>query len=125
MGYIAEAGIPRPLMLEALRRIKSHGLRVAALTNNWVSETPRPRALPPYFDVFIESSVVGLRKPDPRIYQLVCRELGVTPAEAAFLDDIGLNLKAARALGMTTIKVEEPEAALRELGALLGLDLID
>jgi putative hydrolase of the HAD superfamily len=68
--------------------------------------------------------VVGLRKPDPRIYRLACRELGVEPARTAFLDDIGRNLKAARALGMATIKVEEPVRALRELGGLLGLDLL-
>jgi putative hydrolase of the HAD superfamily len=67
--------------------------------------------------------VVGLRKPDPRIYRLTCRELGVEPAQAAFLDDIGRNLKPARALGMTTIKVEDPAMALRELGAVLGFDL--
>ena len=66
--------------------------------------------------------MVGLRKPDPRIYQLVCRELGVAPAEAVFLDDIGGNLKTARALGMTTIKVDEPDAALAELEAR-GRDL--
>jgi putative hydrolase of the HAD superfamily len=65
-----------------------------------------------------------MRKPDPRIYQLVCRELGVEPPRAAFLDDIGTNLKSARALGMHTIKVMEPAQALRELGALVGLDLL-
>ena len=72
----------------------------------------------------IESQAVGLRKPDPRIYQLACGELGVAPAETAFLDDIGLNLKSARALGMHTIKVDEPDAALRELSALVGFDLL-
>ncbi len=126
MAYIAEAGVPRPRMLEAIRRIRERGLRVGALTNNWVTDTPRRDGHPlrRHFHVFVESSVVGLRKPDPRIYWLVCRELGVEPSAAAFLDDIGGNLKAARALGMTTIKVEEPEAALRELGAVLGLDLL-
>jgi len=68
--------------------------------------------------------VVGLRKPDPRIYALVCDKLGVEPARVAFLDDIGRNLKPARQLGMATIKVDDPEQALRELGALLGLDLV-
>jgi epoxide hydrolase-like predicted phosphatase len=77
------------------------------------------------FHVFVESSAVGLRKPDPRIYQLTCRQLGVEPPQAVFLDDIGRNLKSARALGMTTIKVDDPDMALRELGAVLGLDLID
>jgi putative hydrolase of the HAD superfamily len=124
MAYIAEAGRPRPVMLEAVRRLRAHGLGVAALTNNWIRERPAPDPLREHFPVFVESSVVGLRKPDPRIYELVCRQLGVAPAAAAFLDDIGTNLKAARALGMTTIKVIEPRAALAELGALVGLDLL-
>lgn len=86
---------------------------------------PRPTAgLRERFDVFVESAVVGLRKPDPRIYALVCERLGAAPARVAFLDDIGRNLKPARALGMATIKVDDADQALRELGALLGLDLI-
>ena len=125
MAYIAEAAVARPAMIEAIRRIRARDLRVAALTNNWVTGEARPgRAeLRRLFHVFIESSVVGLRKPDPRIYQLTCRELGVAPTQTAFLDDIGGNLKAARSLGMTTIKVEDPHVALRELGAVLGFEL--
>ena len=125
MASIAEAGVPRPRMLEAVRRLRERGLRVGALTNNWRREqTNGSHLLREHFHVFIESSVVGLRKPDPRIYQLVCRELGVEPAQTAFLDDIGRNLKTARALGLTTIKVDAPEVALRELGAHLGFDLL-
>jgi putative hydrolase of the HAD superfamily len=125
MAYVAEAGVPRPQMLEAIRRIRRRGLRVAALTNNWVREgQPAGHWLREHFDVFVESAVVGLRKPDPRIYELVCRQLGVEPTQAAFLDDIGRNLKPARALGMTTIKVDDPELALRELGAILGIELL-
>jgi putative hydrolase of the HAD superfamily len=125
MAYIAEAGVPRPRMLEAIRRIRHRGLRAAALTNNWVRQGPREgHRLREHFDVFVESAVVGLRKPDPRIYELVCRELGVAPARAAFLDDIGRNLKTARALGMATIKVDDPDVALRELGSLLGFELL-
>ena len=96
-----------------------------------MTDTPRPPGgetarsrLDPHFDVFVESAVVGLRKPDPRIYALVCEKLGVAPPRVAFLDDIGRNLKPARELGMATIKVGDPEQALRELGALLELDLI-
>jgi len=126
MAYIADAGRSRPRMLAAIQRIRDRGLRVAALTNNWVAEGRRPTdGLRAHFDVFVESAVVGLRKPDPRIYALVCRELGVAPSRVAFLDDIGRNLKAARELGMATIKVEDPDQALRELSALLGFDLID
>lgn len=126
MAYIAEASRPRPRMLAAVRKIRGHGLRVGALTNNWVAEGRRTTdGLRAHFHVFVESAVVGMRKPDPRIYELVCRELGVTPPRAALLDDIGRNLKPARELGMATIKVDDPDQALRELSALLGLDLID
>ncbi len=125
MEYIAGAGVPRPRMVEAIQRIRARGLRVGALTNNWAKETPDPpHPLRELFHVFVESRAVGLRKPDPRIYQRVCRELGVEPPRAAFLDDIGTNLKTARALGMATIKVDHSDAALRELGALLGFDLL-
>jgi putative hydrolase of the HAD superfamily len=125
MRSITDATAPRPIMVEAISRIRARGLRVGALTNNWVTDVPRPpHPVRPHFDVFIESSVVGLRKPDPRIYELACRELGVAPAATAFLDDIGSNLKAARALGMATIKVDEPDVALRELSALVGFDLL-
>ena len=124
MAYIARAGVARPPMVRAIRRIRERGLRVGALTNNWATEQPQPPSpLRELFDVFVESRAVGMRKPDPRIYRLVCRELGVEPARTAFLDDIGANLKSARALGMATIKVVDPDAALRELGALLGFDL--
>jgi len=123
MRRVAEIAVPRPAMLEAIRKLRAGGLRVAALTNNWITEDQRTGALRAFFDVFVESIAVGLRKPDPRIYQLVCRELDVEPAEAVFLDDIGSNLKTARALGMTTIKVDEPDAALAELERVVGLPL--
>ena len=124
MAYIARAGVARPPMVRAIRRIRERGLRVGALTNNWATEQPQPPSpLRELFNVFVESRAVGMRKPDPRIYRLVCRELGVEPARTAFLDDIGANLKSARALGMATIKVVDPDAALRELGVLLGFDL--
>ncbi len=125
MEYVAQAGVVRPQMLEAIRRIRERGLQVAALTNNWPKEDDsQENEFRELFSAFVESSVVGLRKPDPKIYELVCRELGVAFAEAAFLDDIGRNLKAARALGMVTIKVDEPDVALRELEAVLGFALL-
>ena len=127
MAAIAEAGVERPAMLAAIRRLRARGLRVGALTNNWWREGPHddviPHRLRAHFDVFVESRVAGVRKPDPRIYTLACRELGVEPARTAFLDDIGRNLKPARELGMTTIKVDDPDRALRELGELLGVEL--
>jgi putative hydrolase of the HAD superfamily len=125
MERIAGCG-PRPAMLAAIRTLRGARYSVAALTNNWAhegadgSETDSLREL---FDVFVESSKLGLRKPDPRIYRHTCRALGVAPRDAIFLDDIGRNLKAARELGMTTIKVEQPEPALAELARHLELVL--
>jgi len=123
MNRVADATIPRAAMLEAIQRIRARGLLAAAITNNWLTEDGRMGALKPHFDVFVESAVVGLRKPDPRIFRLACTQLGVEPTEAVFLDDIGSNLKAARELGMTTIKVSDPEAALEALEGLLGFAL--
>jgi epoxide hydrolase-like predicted phosphatase len=121
-----------PEMVTAITAIRAHGLRTAALTNNWADtdgathvsgDTPMAAELAGLFDTIVESARVGLRKPDPRIYALVCEQLGVTPAESVFLDDLGTNLKSARAMGMTTIKVDDPVAAVADLGAVLGLDL--
>jgi len=129
MQRMAKAARPRPAMLHAVARIREEGLAVAALTNNW-SQGERAdgpsdgtRALRQHFDVFVESSVEGLRKPDPRIYQRVCGLLDIAPNASAFLDDIGANLKPARALGMQTIKVVDVDQALAELSALLGFEL--
>ena len=126
MARIAASTVPRPAMLEAIRRIRGRGLRVAALTNNWQdADATVGASLRQHFDVFVESAAVGVRKPDPAIYAIVGRELGVPPASTVFLDDIGRNLKPARALGMKTIKVDEPRAALAALGAMLGFAVID
>jgi putative hydrolase of the HAD superfamily len=125
MLRIAASSAPRPAMLRAIQALRRRGLAVAALTNNWESEGSTGGTLAELraeFDAFVESSVVGLRKPDPRIYLHACEALRVRPAEAVFLDDIGRNLKAARELGMATIKVEEPAAALAELAQVLGLE---
>ena len=81
------------------------------------------RAVLELFHQVIESSKVGLRKPDPAIYRLMCQALGVAPAQAVFLDDLGINLKPARELGMQTIKVGDPDLALQQLEALVGMDL--
>ncbi len=127
MEAIRGASAPRPRMIAAIRAIRARGLRVGALTNNWVADEPSENRmgqdLRGLFDAFVESAIVGLRKPDPRIYQHVCRELGVSPGASVFLDDIGTNLKAARALGMHTIKVDSAEQALAELESALGFPL--
>lgn len=75
------------------------------------------------FEVVIESSVVGLRKPDPRIYELACSRLDIDPCSTAYLDDLGINCKPAAAMGMKAIKVTDPDKALRELEALVGFGL--
>ncbi len=124
MAAIQEESQPRPAMLAAIRELRARGLRVGALTNNWVADEPSESRLGldlrELFDAFVESAIVGLRKPDPRIYTHACQVLGIAPERAVFLDDIGANLKAARALGMHTIKVDSPEQALGELGSALG-----
>ena len=127
MLEMADYVVARPRMLEAVRRIRAHGLKTAALTNNWLMEEKdeEREALKSHFDAYIESSRTGLRKPDPRIYELTCGTLDVLPAESAFLDDIGANLKAAARLGMLTIKVTDPDDALRELGEAIGIDLVE
>ncbi|HEX6422641.1 MAG TPA: HAD-IA family hydrolase [Acidimicrobiales bacterium] len=120
----------RPAMVEALRRCHDR-LKTALVTNNFVPTAPEQggtRAGPMaevlgHFDVIVESSRVGLRKPDPAIYRLVCDELGVEPDEAVFLDDLGINLKPARAMGMTTIKVVDPDEAIAELEGVVGFPL--
>ena len=122
------AGEVRPEMVEAIRRCRAR-LKTAALTNNWIPEEDGERPLrdvtDELFDVVLESSKIGLRKPDPRIYELACEELDIAPPEAVFLDDIGANLKPARAMGMTTIKVTDPSEALAELSKLLEIPLAD
>jgi epoxide hydrolase-like predicted phosphatase len=121
-------GEPHAGMLGAIRELRAAGLKTAALTNNWVTDDRAPMQdrvpmLAELFDVVIESHAVGLRKPDPRIYELVCARLEVAPHEAVFLDDLGVNLKPARAMGMTTIKVLDVDAAIAELADAVGVPL--
>jgi len=124
MGMVGSGLGPRPEMIGAIETIRAHGLLTAALTNNWTESDDRstPHALGEMalFDAVVESAREGLRKPDPRIYELVCTRLGVAATDAVFLDDLGINLKPARAMGMATIKVADPHVALGELEAVLG-----
>jgi putative hydrolase of the HAD superfamily len=117
----------RDEMVTALRRCHER-LSTALLTNNFVAldQVDSASAMAEVislFDVVVESSQVGIRKPDPAIYRLVCERLGITPDEAVFLDDLGVNLKPARAMGMTTIKVADPTDALDELESVVGFSL--
>ncbi len=120
------AGEIRPEMVEAIRTCGTK-YKTACLTNNFTraeailsDEVAEVYSL---FDAILESRVLGVRKPDPRFYELACEALAVEPDECVFLDDLGVNLKPARALGMHTIKVTDPYVALTELGELVGLSL--
>ncbi len=125
------AGDFRPEMIEALRRIKSR-FKTGCITNNVPSMQAAGAGAPAnlykgeimeLFDHLIESSKLGLRKPDPKIYALMCEALGVSPAGCVYLDDLGVNCKPARAMGMTTIKVESGPQAIAELEKATGMTL--
>jgi putative hydrolase of the HAD superfamily len=124
------AGEIRPAMVEAVRRCRERHV-TACLTNNWVSFADFPSdaradgrdAALDLFHHVIESSKVGVRKPDPRFYELACETCGVEPAEVVFLDDLGVNLKPAAAMGMVTVKVVDPAVAIAELEAAVGFPL--
>ena len=116
-------------MVAMLDRVKAAGLRTACLTNNVVSSVAdgvddtranEIAAIMARFDVVVESSKVGVRKPEPRFYEIACELLDVQPAECVFLDDLGINLKPAAAMGMTTIKVVTADQAIADLNAALG-----
>jgi putative hydrolase of the HAD superfamily len=123
-------GHVRPEMVEAVRRVGER-LATAMLTNNFrgpsggSSHDPGTElgAIRELFDEIVESSVVGVRKPEPRFYEIACERLRVGPEECLFLDDLGVNLKPARAMGMTTIKVVDPASAIGELSNVVGFPL--
>jgi len=122
-------GAIRPGMVKALEHIRAR-TKTGCITNNVKdekkpssrrsSEMERVMAL---FHHVIESSKIGLRKPDPRIYALMTDALGVDPKACVYLDDLGINLKPARDMGMVTIKVQSADQALSELEAATGFTL--
>lgn len=137
------SGDIRPNMVAALDAVIAAGFKTACLTNNMVttdnnmvttnnnmvsaSESSNERAsalaaVMDRFDVIVESSKVGVRKPEPRFYEIACEMLNVTPGECVFLDDLGINLKPAAAMGMRTIKVVDPVDAISQLAAVTGID---
>lgn len=120
------AGEVRPEMVAALDTVIAAGFSTACLTNNVVGGHPRPEVADVMrrFHEVVESSKVGVRKPEPRFYEIACDLLDVEPAECVFLDDLGINLKPAAAMGMTTIKVVDPTTALVALGEVTGLELV-
>ncbi len=128
------AGAVRPQMVAALDTLKAGGFTIGCITNNVPSGkgagmarseamAAEVAAIMARFDHVIESSKVGVRKPDPRIYQMMCAALGVEPAACIYLDDLGINCKPAAALGMHAIKVTSGEQALADLSAALGVPL--
>lgn len=118
----------RPEMVRALE-LCSQRFCTALLTNNFVTGTPEWSSggsfaeLLGYFDFVVESSTVGARKPEPRFYEYALELAGVEASQVVFLDDLGINLKPAREMGMTTIKVTDPATAIAELESVLGMDL--
>jgi putative hydrolase of the HAD superfamily len=123
-------GSVRPEMVEALRRIKQR-LKTGCITNNVPSMQASnadpgafyAREIMELFDHVIESSKIGIRKPNPRIYEMMCEALSVAPEACIYLDDLGMNLKPAKAMGMTTIKVESGPQAIAELEKILNMKL--
>jgi putative hydrolase of the HAD superfamily len=124
------SGELRPEMIEALRRVKAR-FKTGCITNNLPANaigstggrTLYVAEVMALFDHVIESAKIGLRKPDPRIYRMMVEKLGVDPNACVYLDDLGVNLKPAREMGMTTIKVLNGPQAIAELEAATGLTL--
>lgn len=122
------AGELRPEMVLAVRRCAQH-FATGLLTNNVLSDAPATSSgasfadLLDVFDVVVESSRVGVRKPEQRFYEIALEELGVRADESVFLDDLGVNLKPARAMGMHTIKVTDPATAIAELESVTGISM--
>jgi putative hydrolase of the HAD superfamily len=121
----------RPSMVAAVATLRDAGLPLALLSNNVapMERTGPVGALLDLFDTVVESSVEGVRKPEPEIYRRTLTRLSeavgrpIEATDCAYLDDLGINLKPARALGFSTIKVVDPDAALAELSALVGFPL--
>jgi len=116
------AGAPRPEMLRAVAACRERAT-TALLTNNMApldEGDPDLAAVLALFDVVCQSSTMGCRKPEPAFYREACRQAAVDPRDAVFLDDLGVNLKPARAMGMRTIKVESPGPALDALARITG-----
>ena len=126
------AGDIRPRMVAALDTLKTAGFAIGCITNNaqvghgpgMTGDSEKAAAVTAVmarFDHVIESSKAGVRKPDPRIYRMMCEALSLDPARCVYLDDLGINCKPAAALGMSAIKVSSEDQALADLGRLLGM----
>jgi putative hydrolase of the HAD superfamily len=129
------AGDIRPEMVAAIDRLKAAGMILGCITNNVraghgagmavsAEKAAAVGAIMARFDHVTESSKVGVRKPDPRIYMMMIEALGIDPSACVYLDDLGINCKPAAELGMQAIKVTSGKQALVELAAVTGIDLI-
>ena len=118
-------GSVRPEMVVALDRVIEAGYITACLTNNFATDGHRDEieAIMARFRYVVESSKVGVRKPELEFYEIACATAGVAPEQVVFLDDLGINLKPAKAMGMTTIKVLDAEQAITDLESVLGISL--
>lgn len=122
------SGTIRPEMVAMLDRVKAAGYKVACLTNNMTlprhdhDREAELESIMARFDAIVESAKVGVRKPELRFYEIACELLDVQPHECVFLDDLGINLKPAAAMGMSTIKVLDASQAIADLSALLGFE---
>ncbi|XP_072039834.1 bifunctional epoxide hydrolase 2-like [Amphiura filiformis] len=123
-----------PEIMNAVAVLKNNGFKTSVLTNNYIMDQNGGRGeeyvhgfllLRMFFDQFVESCRMGIRKPNPDIYLETCKRLGVQPNEAVFLDDLGPNVKAARELGMSTILVRDFNKALQELQQLTGINVFE
>jgi putative hydrolase of the HAD superfamily len=128
------SGDVRPRLVTALDTLKAGGFKLGCITNNVPSGTGAGMAnstakaaaiaaIMARFDHVIESSKVGIRKPDPQIYRMMCEALGVVAPDCVYLDDLGINCKPAAGLGMHAIKVISEDQALTDLSMIVGLDL--
>jgi putative hydrolase of the HAD superfamily len=117
---------PNPPMIDYVAELRRSGLRTALLTNNVREWEPLWRAKLPelddIFEVVVDSAFVGMRKPEPRIYELTLERLGngLRAAECVFVDDLDVNCEAARELGMAAVRFDHAEQAIAELDAALG-----
>ena len=121
------SGKIRPFMVDFLNELKGN-YKLGCITNNVQTDkndkknhSKEVSKVMSLFDNVIESSLVGIRKPDPRIYYMSCEALDVLPESCIYLDDLGINLKPARAIGMTTIKVTDPNIAVSQVKNFLGI----
>jgi putative hydrolase of the HAD superfamily len=121
------SGAIRPRMVAALKACKSR-FKIGCITNNFMTEKGDAHRMAgamgevlDLFDAVIESAKAGLRKPDPRIYLMMCELLGVAPQACVYLDDLGINCKPAAQLGMTAIKVVDVDQTLADLARATGL----